>query len=93
MRLDEKRRVPDPGDSDFAFADFRELRPGVITGALREERRDQNFGEEIALVPICARDEPDAGGTFIFGAVPRGLANDVPPTFSRKRNRHAGASI
>ena len=85
--------MTDPGDADLAFADFREQRPGVVAGALGEERRDEDFGEEIALVPIRARDQPDAGGTFIFGAVLRGLANDVPPAFFRKRNRHCCASI
>ena len=93
MGLDQERSVADPGHADLALADLGELRARLSAGALREQRRDQDFGEEIAFVPIRARDEPDAGRTFIFGAVPRGLANDVPLTFSRKRNRHAGASI
>src|SRR5205085_5187278 len=93
VSLNQKRSVADPGDADLALANLRELWTRVIAGTLREERRDQDFGEEIALVPIRARDEPDAGGALIFGAIVRALANDVPPAFFRKRNRHAGASI
>ena len=93
VSLNQKRSVADPGNAHLAFANFRELRGGVIAGTLREERWDQDFGEEIALVPIRARDEPDAGGTFIFGAVLGSLANDVPPAFFRKRNRHGCATI
>ena len=52
VRLDEERGVPDPGDADFAFADFREIRLGVIAGALGKKRRNEDAGEEIALVPI-----------------------------------------
>ena len=88
VRLDQERSVPDPGDADFAFADFREMRAGVIAGALGEERGDQDLGEEVALVPVGARTQLDAGGAFVFRAVLRGLANDVPPAFFRKRNRH-----
>ena len=85
--------MADPGNADLAFADFRKLRPGVIAGALGEERRDEDLGEKIALVPIGARDEPDSSRAFVFCAVLRGLANDVPPAFFRKRNRHGWASI
>ena len=85
--------MPDPGDSHFASADFREMRTRVIAGALGEERRDQDFGEKIALVPIRARDEADSSGPLVFRAVIRGLANDVPPAFFRKRNRHCCTSI
>jgi hypothetical protein len=91
--LDQERGVAYPGDANFAFTDFRELRPRMIAGALGEERRDQDFGKEIALVPIGARDEPDAGGAFVVSAVLRGLANDIPPAFFRKRNRHGYATI
>ena len=93
MGLDQERSVADPGDANFALADFRELRPGTIAGALGEERRDEDFGKEIALMPIRAWDEPNTSGAFVFGAVVRALANDVPPAFFRKRNRHGAGSI
>ena len=93
MRLNEEGGVPDPGDADLALADFRELRAGIIAGALGEERRDEDFGEEIAFMPIRTGTQFDPGGTFVFRAVLRGLANDVPPAFFRKRDRHGGASI
>ena len=91
--LDQKRRVSDPRNADFAFADFREMRPRAIAGALGEKRRDEDFGQKIALVPVRARNEANASRTFVFGAVLLGLANDIPPAFFRKRNRHAGPSI
>jgi len=91
--LDQERSVPDPGDPHFAFADFRELRTRMIAGTLGEERRDQDFRKEIALVPVRAWNKADPGGTFAFRAVPGRLANDVPPAFFRKRNRHGGPSI
>src|SRR4029077_7037612 len=69
VRLDQERGVADPGDADLALADFRELRTSVVAGAFREKRGDEDLGEKIALVPIRARDEPDAGGTFVFRAV------------------------
>ena len=42
VRLNQKRCVPDPGDADFALANFRKLRLRQIAGALREKRRNQN---------------------------------------------------
>src|SRR6476646_1439984 len=93
VRLNEKRRVPDPGDADFALADFGKLRLRAIAGAFGKERRDQDLGEKVALMPVSLWTQLDAGGTFIFGTVLRGLANDIPPAFFRKRNRHGGASI
>ena len=85
--------MSDPGDADFAFADFREMRRHVIARTLGKKRGDEDGGEKITLVPIGARDQPDPGGAFVFGAVLGCLANDVPPAFFRKRNRHGGATI
>ena len=91
--MDEEGGVTNPGNTDFALADFGKVGQGVIAGTLGEKRRDQDLGKKIALVPIRTRDQPDTGRTLIFGAVLRGWANDVPPAFFRKRNRHGGASI
>ena len=93
VSLDQERGMPDPGDADFAFADFGKLGLGTIPGALGKKRGNQDAGEKIAFVPVRARPKPDTGGTFVFGAILRRLANDVPPAFFRKRNRHCRASI
>ena len=85
--------MPDPGDADFAFADFRETRRRVIAGTFDEKRWDEDGGEEVALMPVRAGPQLDPRGAFIFRTVLRRLANDVPPAFFRKRNRHAGPSI
>jgi len=61
--------VPDPGNADFAFADFRETRRRVIAGTFDEERWDEDGGEEVALVPVRAWPQLDAGGAFIFRTV------------------------
>ena len=88
VRLHQERGMPDPGDADLAFADFRKERQPAIAGALGEERGNEDAGEEIALVPVGARPQPDPGGALVFSAIFRGLANDVSPAFFRKRNRH-----
>ena len=85
--------MADPGDADLAFANCRKEGPDAVAGALGEKRRDEDFGEEVSFVPIAARLQPDTGGTFVLSAVLRGLANDVPPAFFRKRDRHWRASI
>ena len=52
MRLNQKRSVPDPGDADLAFSNFRKFRRRVIARALDEKRRNENAGEKIAFVPV-----------------------------------------
>jgi hypothetical protein len=81
VRLNQKRSVPNPRDANFALADFRELRPRMITGALGEKRRDEDAGEKIALVPIRRRAQSHARRTLCSSAIPGRLANDIPPTF------------
>ena len=93
MRLNQERSVADPGNADLALADLWKMRAQMIAGALHEKRRDQDRGEEVAFVPVGARTQLDAGRTLVRGAVLRGLANDVPPAFFRKRNRHCCVSI
>jgi hypothetical protein len=85
--------VSDPGEADFAFSDFREVRADVITGTLGKQRGNEDGGEKIALVPVRTRNQSDASGAFVFSAVVRPLANNVPSAFFRKRNRHCCASI
>ena len=93
MCLNEERGVPDPGDADLALADFRELRTDVIAGAFREKRRYQDFGEEIALMPIGSRTQANTRGALRGCAISRGLANNISPTFSRKTNWHDSGRI
>ena len=54
-QLDQERSVPDPGDADLFWTDFREERHRPISGALRKKRRNQNLGEKISLMPVQAR--------------------------------------
>ena len=52
VRLDQKRRVTDPGNADLAFANLRKLWWHVFAGSLHEQRRNQNARQKIAFVPI-----------------------------------------
>jgi len=47
--------VANPGDTNLALTDFWKLRRGVTTGTLDEERRNQDAGEKITLVPVRVR--------------------------------------
>ena len=80
-RLEEKRSVPDPGETDLAVVNFRELRRRVIPGAFGEERRDQNLGEEVAFVPVPMGTQTHASRAFGGGAFLRFLTNNVSATF------------
>ena len=91
--LDEKRGMSDPGDTNFAFADFRKLRRRVTTGALDEKRRNENTGEKIAFVPVGSWAQPDAGGAFGSRAIARDLANDIASASFWETNRHFRESI
>ena len=89
VSLNEKRGVPDPSDTNLAFADFRKLRRRVMARAFDEKRRDQDTGEKITLVPVGSRTQADARGTFRSGTIPGRLANDISSALSRKTNRHS----
>ena len=69
--------MADPGDADFAFANLWEMRADAVTSTLGKKRGNQNGGEEVALVPVGARSQLDAGRALVRRAVLRGLANDV----------------
>ena len=85
--------MPDPGDAELAFPDFRKERARLAPGSLCEKRRNQDFGQEITFPPIAAWPQPDAGGTFRPGAVSARLANDISAAFFRKTNRHFERTI
>ena len=93
MRLNQKRSVADPSDTDFALPNLGEDGRDMNAGAFRKKRWNENFGEEVAPVPVGAKTETNARGRFVLRAVFRRLANDVPPAFLRKRNRHLRGSI
>src|SRR5436309_14616526 len=63
--LNQERRVSDPRNADFAFADFREMGTRAIARALGEERRDEDFGEEIAPVPVRTRNQANASRALV----------------------------
>src|ERR1043166_2951066 len=92
-RLEQKRRVPDPGKADLAVLNFRKLRRGVSAGAFDEERRNEDLSEVIAFVPIAPGPQPHAGGAFCCRRFLRFLANNVAATLFRKTDRHLGATI
>ncbi len=53
--LNEEGSMPDPRHADLAHREFGEDRLHAVTVALGEERRDDNFGKKIALVPSFAQ--------------------------------------
>ncbi len=93
VRLQQKRSMPDPGEANFAFSDCGEVRLKMVAGAPDKKRRNQDAGEEIALVPVRPRTQANTGGAFRRSAILRFLANDVPAALFRERNRHSQASI
>ena len=93
MGLDEKRGMSDPGDANFAFADFRKLRRRVTAGALDEKGRNKNAGQKITFVPISSRPQPDTGGALRSGTIARRLANDIASASFWETNRHFRESI
>ena len=82
--------MTDPGNADLAFADLRKLGRHVLAGSLHEQRWNQNTGQEIALVPIGPRTQPDAGGMPQWnrsGVVWR-LANNISLFLFREADWH-----
>src|SRR5262249_33924500 len=49
VRLNQKRRMPNPSDADLAFADLRKMRRRLRAGSLHKKRWNQNTGENISL--------------------------------------------
>src|SRR5215471_17524487 len=86
VRLDQKRRMPDPSDADLARLHLWKKRPRTCAGTFGEERRDPNAGNEIAFGPITAGTQFNAP-RFFCAAVLR-VANNL--AFIRKRIRHYG---
>ena len=91
--LNEKRGMSDPGDANFAFADFRELRRRVTAGAFDEKGRNKNAGEKIAFVPVGSRSQFDARRALRSGTIARHLANDISSASFLETNRHFRESI
>ena len=85
--------MPDPGDANFAFADFRKLRRRVTAGTFDEKRRNKNAGQKIAFVPVSVRPQPDTGGALRSGTIARRLANDIASASFWETNRHFRESI
>ena len=52
VSLNQKRGVSNPGNANFALPNLRKLRRCMITGSLGEKRRNEDAGQEIALVPV-----------------------------------------
>lgn len=57
--------MTDPGDADLTDFDLGEKRESAFAGALREERWDEDAGQEITLMPIGAGAKADAGGSAL----------------------------
>ena len=79
MSLNQERSVSDPGDANFALPNFRKLRLRMITSALGKKRRNEDAGQEIALVPVRRWAQSHARGTLVTSTIPGRLANDIPP--------------
>ena len=79
--LDEERRMPNPGDANFAGLYFWKKRVGARATSFGKKRGDENLSEKIALVPVGSRTQPDTRRTFCRRTIPRRLANDISPAF------------
>ena len=89
MRLNQERRVTDPGDANLAGLNFWKERPRARARTSRKERRDPDAGDEIAFGPGAARTQLDS--LRFFGAAVLGVAHYLP--LSRKRIRHRRRTI
>lgn len=89
VRLNQERRVADPGDADLPWLHFWKRRARAGAGTLGEERRDPDLGNEIALGPFATRAQFDA--LRFFRSARGTLADDL--TLSRKRIRHCPKTI
>src|SRR5712691_10421667 len=69
VRLQQKRSVSDPGETNFASLDFGELRLKMIAGTPDKKRRNQDAGKEIAFVPVRARTQANTSGAFRRSAI------------------------
>lgn len=71
--LDEERGMSDPGDAKLIVDEFWEDGLERFAGAFCEHRRDQDFGQEVALVPSLARLHSDViawtGFLLSFGPI------------------------
>jgi|SRR5437016_3001378 len=69
VRLQQKRSVSDPGETNFAFLDLGKLRLKTVAGAPDKKRRNQDAGEKIAFVPVRARTQANTGRAFRGSAI------------------------
>ena len=81
--------MPDPGDANLTGLHFGKQRTRARAGTFREQRRNPDAGDEIALGPIAAGAQFDAGR--FFRARMWRLANYF--SLSRKRIRHCRGTI
>ena len=93
MRLNQKGGVPDPSDADLSGRNLWKFRRHMHTGTLREKGRDKNLGQKITSVPVPAGTHFHTGRSFVLRTVLRRLANNIPSTLFRKRNRHFRGTI
>ena len=74
-RLDEKGSVADPSQPDLPCLERGKTRGDFFARTAREKGWNQDFGKEIALVPVARRLQPHllgSGGDFpggFFGAL------------------------
>src|SRR4029453_11508995 len=87
VSLNKKRRVADPRNTNFAFANFWKLRRPrrLITRPFNEKGRNQDAGKKIALMPVGSWTQSYSGGTLGTGTVLR-LANNVSPALFWETN-------
>ena len=77
--LNQERRVPDPRDANLTAFHFRKERHSLLARTAGEERRNENAGEKIALMPIRSGLQSDPlyrwadAICFALNDVPRAL--------------------
>ena len=89
VRLNQKRRMTDPGNANLTRLHFWKEGPRARAGPFGKERRNPDAGDEVAFGPIAAG--PQLYALRFFRAAMLRMANYLP--LSRKRIRHCRGTI
>jgi len=91
--LDEERRMPNPGDANFAGLYFWKKRVGARATSFGKKRGDENLSEKIALVPVESRFESDATAHGRFFASVLRASSDNAASLAGKGSLHGRPTI
>ena len=90
----KKRRVPDPGNADFAVLELSEIAAAHDSPArLVKSDGMRTLVRKLRLCQSALRTQTHPRRAFVLSTVAGSLANDVAPAFFGKRNRHVRRTI